>query len=437
MNNPTTDFNEWLDSLGFDASSSETNTQAEQSAIANGDLPPEPLAMEVANHLPDRVTNVPLVHEDIPTPEIQSVSFSEEDMDSLLAENGFAEPQHDEAEEVSSSPSASGFTPEEESEEEEEEDNTEEYNDNTVEGGDLDAEEDADWQEAIDSGGVVPVSLHNAAQIMANTNEDILEDLEATVPSDSPEGSAPLLPENSPTVSIDDSTSRFSGTEWYDEVTNKIIMIAGCGGIGSNLAYQIARLKPSSIVLYDDDTVELANMSGQLFKRSDIGNKKVSAVHNMICQYTNMYNVRAVSQRFTNSTYPTDIMMCGFDSMNARKTYYHAWKKHLITIPQEHCKDCLFMDGRLTIDTFQVFCLTGEDTYNMERYEREFLFDDSQADSEVCSQKQTTYLACMIGSIMTNLFINWVANSLDPIIPYKLPFFTQYEAQHMIFKTEE
>lgn len=408
MNNPTTDFNEWLDSLGFDASSPEANTQAEQAAIANEDLPPEPA--------------------------VQPVSFSEEDMDSLLAENGFAESQYDEAEEVHDGSDDAGV----EEDEEEGEDTTEEYNDNLGEGRDIDAEEDDDWQEAIVSGVVVPVSSHNAAQIMANTNEDILEDLEATVPSTSVEGSTPsLLPENSPTVSIDDSTSRFSGTEWYDEMLGKTIMIAGCGGIGSNLAYQIARLKPYSIVLYDDDKVELANMSGQLFKRSDIGNTKVSAVHDMICQYTNMFNVRAISQRFTESTYPTDIMMCGFDSMNARKTYYHAWKRHLVAIPQEDRKYCFFMDGRLTIDTLQVFCLTGEDTYNMERYEREFLFDDSQADSEVCSQKQTTYLACMIGSIMTNLFINWVANSLDPIIPYKLPFFTQYEAQHMIFKTEE
>ena len=425
MNNPTTDFNEWLDFLGFDASSPEPNTQAEQAAIANRDLPPEPQVIEEA----ELVTS---------SPEIQSVSFSEEDMDSLLAENGFPEPQNAEAEEVSSSPSASGFTPEEESEEEEEEGTTEEYNDNTVESRDLDTEEDADWDEAIASRQVVPVSSHNAAQIMANTNEDILEDLEATVSSTNVENpSAPLLPENSPTVSIDDSTSRFSGTEWYDEVTNKTIMIAGCGGIGSNLAYQIARLKPYSIVLYDDDKVELANMSGQLFKRSDVGNKKVNAVHDMIVQYTNMYNIRAISLRFTESTYPTDIMMCGFDSMKARKTYYNAWKRHINSLPQDRRKNCFFMDGRLTIDTLQILCLTGEDTYNMERYEREFLFDDSQADSEVCSQKQTTYLACMIGSIMTNLFINWVANSLDPIIPYKLPFFTQYEAQHMIFKTEE
>jgi hypothetical protein len=49
--------------------------------------------------------------------------------------------------------------------------------------------------------------------------------------------------------------------------------------------------------------------------------------------------------------------------------------------------------------------------------------------------KQTTYLACMVGSVMVNLFTNWAANLLDPAIPYDLPFFTEYDAQNMIFKT--
>jgi hypothetical protein len=65
-----------------------------------------------------------------------------------------------------------------------------------------------------------------------------------------------------------------------------------------------------------------------------------------------------------------------------------------------------------------------------------YLLSDEEADHTVCSMKQTTYLACMIGSLIVNLFTNHVANCLDPIIPYDLPFFTEYDSQHMIFKTE-
>ena len=78
----------------------------------------------------------------------------------------------------------------------------------------------------------------------------------------------------------------------------------------------------------------------------------------------------------------------------------------------------------------------ADEKYNIERYEKEFLFADYEADATICSMKQTTYLACMIGSLMVNLFTNFIANSLNPIIPYDLPFFTEYDAQNMLFKTE-
>ena len=92
-------------------------------------------------------------------------------------------------------------------------------------------------------------------------------------------------------------------------------------------------------------------------------------------------------------------------------------------------------NSRLSIDTLQVFCITGDDAYSAAKYRDEYLFSDSEADATVCSMKQTTYLACMIGSVIVNLFTNWVANLINPIIPYDLPFFTEYDAQNMIFKT--
>lgn len=47
------------------------------------------------------------------------------------------------------------------------------------------------------------------------------------------------IPVNSETITIDMSTSRFSGAVWYNKVQEKIITIAGLGGIGrfGNLNY--------------------------------------------------------------------------------------------------------------------------------------------------------------------------------------------------------
>jgi len=244
------------------------------------------------------------------------------------------------------------------------------------------------------------------------------------------------IPENSPTLLIDDSTSRFSGTEWYDEIRKSVVIIAGTGGIGSNLAFQIARMHPATLVLYDDDRVETSNMSGQLFSRDDIDRYKVFAVADMIGKYTTMTNAFAVNTKFTSRSEAGDIMMCGFDSMSARDIFFSSWRKHVEMKPFNERRKCLFLDGRLSIDTLQVLAMTGDDDYSINRYRREFLFSDHEAESTVCSLKQTTYLACMIASVMTNLFTNFIADSLNPEIPYDLPFFTEYNAQNMLFKTE-
>lgn len=276
----------------------------------------------------------------------------------------------------------------------------------------------------------------NGVQNMPSDNTESSIPSEGTAPSTPPEEQEEKLPLNSPTLLIDESTSRFSGTEWFRAIQETKIILAGLGGIGSNVAFQLARMNPQKIVLYDDDTVERVNMAGQLYSTSDIGNSKVSTMANKINLYNSNANVYAIKQKFTHDSEAGDIMICGFDNMGARYTFYNSWVKHLEGKSLEDKTKCLFLDGRLSIDTLQILCIRGDDEYNIKRYRRDFLFPDSQAEPTVCSMKQTTYLACMIGSLMVNLFTNFVANTLNPIIPYDLPFFTNYDAQNMIFNTE-
>ena len=259
--------------------------------------------------------------------------------------------------------------------------------------------------------------------------------VESTQPTFPTELALTPLPTNSPSLLIDESTTRFSGASWFEEIQKSRVIIAGIGGIGSNVAFQLARMAPANITLYDDDIVERVNMAGQLYSSNDIGQNKVDAIASMISVYTSAKQVNAISSLFTDSTEAGDIMICGFDNMAARKTFYNSWKRHLSTKTFKDKAKCLFLDGRLSIDTLQIFCIQGDDEVSMNRYEAEFLFSDFQAEHTVCSMKQTTYLACMIGSLMVNLFTNFIANSLNPVIPYDLPFFTEYDSQNMLFKT--
>lgn len=274
----------------------------------------------------------------------------------------------------------------------------------------------------------------NAETVVTIQEEEPQEESIAITENNIPDDAK--IPLNSPTLLIDESTTRFSGAEWFNEIQKARIIVAGIGGIGSNVAFQLARMIPANLTLYDDDTVEMVNMAGQLFSSKDIGEAKVNAIANMIYNYTSMRQVFTIKDKFTSDKEAGDIMICGFDNMRARATFFSSWIGHLKDKTEEERKKCLYLDGRLSIDTLQILCITGDDHYNIDRYKKEFLFSDSMADATVCSMKQTTYLACMIGSLMVNLFTNFIANSLNPIIPYDLPFFTEYDAQNMLFKTE-
>ena len=335
--------------------------------------------------------------QDSSTTEETNISLSDEELDEIIEDNGLSE----------------------ESEEEET------YDENQGEGNDIDAE-NVTVDFAQEGGDITDVFY----SLPIPEEEEPVTTTENNTPDNA------KIPLNSPTLLVDESTTRFSGAEWFNEIQKARIIVAGIGGIGSNVAFQLARMVPANLTLYDDDNVEMVNMAGQLYSYNDIGEAKVNAIANMIYDYTSMKQVLAIKDKFTSDKEPGDIMICGFDNMRARRTFFNSWYNHILDKSEEERNKCLYLDGRLSMDTLQILCIRGDDQYNIERYEKEFLFADYEADATVCSMKQTTYLACMIGSLMVNLFTNFIANTLNPVIPYDLPFFTEYDAQNILFKTE-
>ena len=155
------------------------------------------------------------------------------------------------------------------------------------------------------------------------------------------------IPVNSETLLVDEATSRFSSAVWYNKIQEKVIILAGIGGIGSYVGFLLARMKPASMFIYDDDVVEEANMSGQLYGQSDINTLKVVALASMIRNYTNYNNIFAVDEKFTNESEASDIMICGFDNMEARNIFFNKWVDHVQAKTERERKNCLFIDGRI------------------------------------------------------------------------------------------
>lgn len=243
------------------------------------------------------------------------------------------------------------------------------------------------------------------------------------------------LPSNN-TTDIIQTTSRFSSAIWFEKIQQQEILLAGVGGIGSYVAFLLSRMKPRKITIYDPDTVESVNMAGQLFGARDIGLTKCRAVVDMMRNYSGYYYAYTYDRRFGAETSASKIMICGFDNMAARKIFFQKWLEFVDNQPREKRGECLFIDGRLNAEEFQVLCITGDNPYAISKYENDWLFDDSEVEEAVCSYKQTSYMANMIGSVMTNLFVNFCANMCDPIMPRDIPFLTRYDGTTMLFKTE-
>jgi len=63
---------------------------------------------------------------------------------------------------------------------------------------------------------------------------------------------------------------------------DKVVGIAGCGGLGSNCAMALARTGVGHLVLADHDKLEVANLNRQYFFRDQLGEYKVAALKNNI-----------------------------------------------------------------------------------------------------------------------------------------------------------
>lgn len=270
-----------------------------------------------------------------------------------------------------------------------------------------------------------------------NIYDRLVEELMSSpVSTEEPSTTEPTLEIKTLNVeSVDSTTIRFSGASWFKYFENKNIILAGLGGIGSYVAYLLSKFKPAYLILYDPDKVEFVNLSGQLYSSKDVGNYKSAAICSKIEAYSGYSRYIECREKFSPTTTPMDIMICGFDNMGARKVFFKSWCQHLKDLDDEAKKKCLFIDGRLAAEEFQIFAITGDNDYAINEYKDKYLFSDDEADATVCSYKQTAFCACMIASYMVNLLANFAALMSGDNFR-TLPFKTSYDATIMLFKTE-
>lgn len=215
---------------------------------------------------------------------------------------------------------------------------------------------------------------------------------------------------------------RFKDAPWFPKEETHVI-VGGVGGIGSWLTLLLARAGFIPMV-YDFDTFEEHNMSGQLVAKSSIGQIKVEAVKKVVLDFADT-EIIANNEKYTADTMSHHYVFSGFDNMQARKDMFNAWKAYVAEYTKEHDGEGdtpIFIDGRLLMENMQIFCVTPD---KIEEYEKH-LFSDDEVKEAPCTLKQTSHSAAMIASHMVGFFTNHMTNNAEQDKVRALPFLWEY-----------
>ena len=212
---------------------------------------------------------------------------------------------------------------------------------------------------------------------------------------------------------------RFKDAVWAQNPKDTLILIGGQGGIGSWLTLLLSRIG-YTLITYDDDLFEEHNMSGQFVDRSAIRMSKVNAISILCNRFGCTNDIHTFNERIDAETPSHKFVITGFDNMEARKVAFDSWFEYN---KSKGNSDAIFIDGRLDLEKFQIFCITPKDT---KRYRNEFLFNDSEVPDAACTMKQTTHTAVMIAAFMTGFITNHITNIINNNKSRRVPFMTEY-----------
>ena len=99
--------------------------------------------------------------------------------------------------------------------------------------------------------------------------------------------------------------------------------IAGCGGLGSNIAHMLTRSGIGKLILADFDTVVMSNLNRQFFFIDDLGKNKVDALEQNL-KKINPYiqieknNTKITSENLFNIFQDTLIIVEAFDQVSQK-----------------------------------------------------------------------------------------------------------------------
>ncbi|HRC28458.1 MAG TPA: ThiF family adenylyltransferase [Candidatus Saccharimonas sp.] len=188
-------------------------------------------------------------------------------------------------------------------------------------------------------------------------------------------------------------------TGWFDpSKIDTAVTIVGCGGIGSNVAFELITMGFKRFVLYDDDVVEMRNLASQkAYRHSDLFRPKVEALADVLFEY-GAEKVLLRQRRFTaDDVIEGSIIIGAVDSMSSRRAIWAAVQAS----PEVE----LYLDGRLDSEVAQICAV---DPLDANWYESRWLFSDEEASQTGnCTMRVIVYPATVMAGVMCRHLSRW------------------------------
>jgi len=187
------------------------------------------------------------------------------------------------------------------------------------------------------------------------------------------------------------------------------VRIIGVGGIGRQVALQVAAVGVGGAVLYDADDITIHNISSQGYPYMDIGSGKVSSllfamqeivpVLDEFIGYANNFPLPEGGEIIEGDreSGPT---FCCVDKISERAKIFEAIGR---------CP--LWIDGRMAAETGRVITILRDEPDDM-KYYKSTLFPQKDQEPEQCTSKATIYCGNFIAAIMVAQYTKWIRGEI-------------------------
>jgi sulfur carrier protein ThiS adenylyltransferase len=113
-------------------------------------------------------------------------------------------------------------------------------------------------------------------------------------------------------------------------LSGKIVGIAGCGGLGSNVAVALARAGIGKLILADYDVVEASNLNRQHYFIEDIGKKKAEALSSLLKRINpqielELLDIKLTKENVSSIFKDAHLMVEAFDRAESKAWLIETW----------------------------------------------------------------------------------------------------------------